>query len=330
MLKTIYQLSFEHNGHGGLRDQIIKVVENTFSSIVRFQALIPENRHSTRVLGTLRQGTGVVINSQGYILTVGYLVMEATEIQVFFPDERHFNAEVVGIDFETGLGLIRVVDPADIDAITLGKASRVSPDQLTLTIGDSVEAQARIITNGRIFEAAPFIGYWEYLLERALYVVPQNPAFGGSPLFNLEGEVIGIVSLQLNQHQGMNLAIPIELFYEIESELIRYGRVVSRQPRTWIGVYHASYQKGIIIVDVMPDAPASQAGLQKGDILTHINEQRVKTEEQLLRQLWKIPVHEKFQVTFFRQKVQCVATIEGIDFYEFYHIGGDSPTFFDH
>ncbi len=330
MLKTIYQLSFEHNGHGGLRDQIIKVVENTFSSIVRFQALIPENRHSTRVLGTLRQGTGVVINSQGYILTVGYLVMEATEIQVFFPDERHFNAEVVGIDFETGLGLIRVVDPADIDAITLGKASRVSSDQLTLTIGDSVEAQARIITNGRIFEAAPFIGYWEYLLERALYVVPQNPAFGGSPLFNLEGEVIGIVSLQLNQHQGMNLAIPIELFYEIESELIRYGRVVSRQPRTWIGVYHAPYQKGIIIVDVMPDAPASQAGLQKGDILTHINEQRVKTEEQLLRQLWKIPVHEKFQVTFFRQNVQCVATIEGIDFYEFYHIGGDSPSFFDH
>lgn len=329
MLKTIYQLSFEHNGHGGLRDQIIKVVENTFASIVRFQAFIPEDRHSTKVLGTLRQGTGVVVNSQGYILTVGYLVMEATEIQVLFADDRHFNAQVVGVDFESGLGLIRVIDPSDIEAITLGKASRVSPDQLTLTIGDSVEAQARVVTNGRIFETGPFIGYWEYLLERALYVVPQNPAFGGSPLFNLEGEVIGIVSLQLNQHQGMNLAIPIELFYEVESELIRYGRVLSRQPRTWIGMYHAPYQKGVIVVDVMPDGPASEAGLQKGDIVTHINEHRVTTEEQFLRQLWAIPVHERFQMTFFRQNIQRVATIDGIDFYEFYHIGGEPMEFFD-
>ena len=327
MIKTIYQLSFEHNGHGGLRDQIIKVVENTFPSIVRFQAYIPEDRHSTKVLGTLRQGTGIVINSQGYILTVGYLVMEATEIQVLFADERQFSAEVVGIDFESGLGLIRLIDSSEVEAITLGKASRVSPDQLTLTIGDSVEAQARIITNGRIFETGPFIGYWEYLLERALYVVPQNPAFGGSPLFNLEGEVIGIISLQLNQHQGMNLAIPIELLYDIESELIRYGRVLSRKPRTWTGIYHAPYQKGILVVDVMPEGPASDAGLQKGDIITHINDDRVKTEEQFLRQLWDIPVHESFQVTFFRQNLQRVVTMKGMDFYDFYNIGGSTDVF---
>lgn len=322
MIKTIYQLSFEHNGHGGLRDQILKVVENTFSSIVRFQAYIPEDRHSTKVLGTLRQGTGIIINSQGYILTVGYLVMEATEIQVLLADDRQFSAEVVGVDFESGLGLIRLLDISEVEAIALGKASRVSPDQLTLTIGDSVEAQARIITNGRIFETGQFIGYWEYLLERALYVVPQNPAFGGSPLFNLEGEVIGIVSLQLNQHQGMNLAIPIELFYEIESELIRYGRVLSRKPRTWTGIYHAPYQKGILVVDVMPEGPASDAGLQKGDIITHINDQRVKTEAHFLHQLWEIPVHQAFQITFFRENYQRVTTIKGIDFYDFYDVGG--------
>ena len=223
MVKTIYQLSFEHNGYGGLRDQIVKVVETTHPSIVRFQAYIPEERHSTKVLGTLRQGTGIVINSQGHILTAGYLVMEATEIQVMFADDSVLQAEVTGIDYESGLGLIRVIDSVDLTPIALENAAGVTTGQLTLTIGDSSEAHARIVTNGRIFETGAFIGYWEYLLERALYVVPQNPAFGGSPLFNLEGEVIGIVSLQLNQHQGMNLAIPIEMLYDIEAELIRYG-----------------------------------------------------------------------------------------------------------
>lgn len=322
MIKTIYQLSFEHNGHGGLRDQIVNVVEKTHPSIVRFQSYIPETRHSSKVLGTLRQGTGVLINPQGHILTAGYLVMEATEIQVMFADENTLRAEVAGIDYESGFGLIRLIDPVDIQPISLGNASRVSQGQLTLTIGDSTEAKARIVTNGRVFDTGPFIGYWEYLLERALYVVPQNPAFGGSPLLNIEGEVIGIVSLQLNQHQGMNLAIPIELLYEVESELIRYGRVMSRRPRTWTGIYHAPFQKGVIVVDVMPDGPAAEAGVQRGDIVTHIAGNRVKTEEQFLRQLWEIPVHTEFQVTLLRKNISHIVDVQGMDFYEFYNIGG--------
>lgn len=325
-MKTIYQLSFEHNGHGGLRDQIVNVVEKTQHSIVRFQAFIPEDRHSSHVLGTVRQGTGIIINPQGYILTAAYLVMEAEDIQVLFADERVVPAEVTGIDYESGLGLIRLTEPNECAPATLGKASRVMPGQLTLTIGDSAEAQARIVTNGRIFDAAPFIGYWEYFLERALYVVPQNPAFGGSPLFNLEGEVIGIVSLQLNQHQGMNLAIPIEMLYEIESELIRFGRVMSRRPRTWTGMYHAPFQKGIIVVDVMPDSPADKSEIQKGDVITHIAGNRVKTEEQFLRQLWEIPVHTEFDVTLYRKNLQLSLTVRGVDVYEFYQIsGGELP-----
>jgi len=322
MIKTIYQLSFEHNGHGGLRDQIVNVVEKTSNAIVRFQAYIPEICHSANILGSVRQGTGVIINSQGYILTAGYLVMEAENIQVAFGDDRIVEAEVTGIDYESGFGLIRLLETTDIQPIILGNSSRVTPGQLTITIGDSAEAQARIVTNGRIADTAPFIGYWEYLLERALYVVPQNPAFGGSPLFNLEGEVIGIVSLQLNQQQGMNLAIPIELLYEIESELIRYGRVMSRRPRTWTGMYHAPYQKGIIVVDVMPDSPADDAGIEKGDLITHIAGNRVKTEEQLLRQLWEIPVHTEFQVALIRKNLQYTLTLCGIDVYDFYNIGG--------
>ncbi len=324
MIKTIYQLSFEHNGHGGLRDQIVNVVEKTSLSIVRFQAYIPEDRHSANILGSVRQGTGVIINSQGYILTAGYLVMEAENIQVVFADDRIVEAEVTGIDYESGFGLLRLLDAGDIQPATLGNSSRVTPGQLTITIGDSAEAQARIVTNGRIAETSPFIGYWEYLLERALYVVPQNPAFGGSPLFNLEGEIIGIVSLQLNQQQGMNLAVPIELLYDIESELIRYGRVMSRPPRTWTGMYHAPYQKGIIVVDVMPDSPADDAGIEKGDMVTHIAGNRVKTEEQFLRQLWEIPVNTEFQVTLIRKNLQYALTVCGIDVYEFYNIGGSS------
>ncbi len=322
MIKTIYQLSFEHNGHGGLRDQIVKVVENSYNSIVSFQAHIPENKHSSNVLGTLRHGTGIVINPQGYVLTAGYLVMEAGEIEVRLADDRVVEAEVTGIDYESGLGLIHLLDVTDLRPISLGNASRVSQGQLTLTIGDSLESQARIVTNGRVYEITSFTGYWEYILERSLYVVPQNPAFGGSPLLNLEGEVIGIVSLQLNQNQGMNLAIPIEMLYEIEAELIRYGRVVSRRPRTWTGIYHAPFRRGVIVVDVMPDGPADQAGIRKGDIITHVAGNRVRTEEQFLRQLWEIPAHSKFGVQLLRRDAQHTVSVIGTSFYEFYDLGG--------
>lgn len=322
MIKTIYQLSFEHNGFGGLRDQIVSVVQQTEEGIVRFQAYIPEDCASSKVLGSIRQGTGVLINTNGYILTVGYLIMEATEIQVIFSDDTVEEAEVVGIDFDSGLGLLRLQAPCGLPPLRLGNSSRVTHDQLTITIGASTGEQSRIVTNGRVFATESFIGYWEYLLERAFYVVPQNPAFGGSPLLNLDGEVVGMISLQLNQHQGMNLAIPIELLYQTESELIQYGRIVSRPPKTWIGVYHAPYTRGIIVIDVVEGGPAEQAGLQKGDIMTHINDTRITSEEHFLRQLWDIPIHTPFEVTFIRNSAHHALRIWGIDRYDFYDVGG--------
>ena len=327
MVKTIYQLSFEHNGHGGLRDQLVKVVGKTQAAIVRFQAYIPEHCHSSEILGSVRQGTGVIINPQGHILTVGYLIMEATEVQVIFADDSVAQAQVAGIDFESGLGILRLVNPTDISPITLGHSGLVANEQLTLTIGGSTGEQTRIITNGRIFATDQFIGYWEYLLDRAFYVVPQNPAFGGSPLLNIEGELIGIVSLQLNQHQGMNLAIPVELLASIEGELIKYGRVLSRSPKTWIGVYHAPYTEGVIVIDVVAEGPADKAGLRKGDILTHINNTCLESEEHFLRQLWEIPIHSQFQITFLRRNTRQSLRMWGIDRYEFYNIGGPAEYF---
>lgn len=322
MVKTIYQLSFEHNGYGGLRDQIVKVVQNTEEAIVRFQSFIPEHCHSSKVLGNVRQGTGILLDSRGHILTVGYLIMEATEVQVVFADDTVGEAEVIGIDFESGFGLLRLISVHDFTPISLGQSTRVARDQLTLTIGGSTGEQTRIVTNGRIFSTDQFIGYWEYLLKRAFYVVPQNPAFGGSPLLNIEGEVIGIISLQLNQHQGMNLAIPIELFYHVEGELVKYGRVVSRSPRTWIGIYHAPYTEGLIVIDVVEEGPAHAAGLKKGDIITHINHIKITSEEQFLQQLWKIPIHSQFHVAFVRQNKQHTVRLWGLDRYEFYDVGG--------
>lgn len=327
MVKTIYQLSFEHNGHGGLRDQIVNVVEKTQSSIVRFQSYIPEQCRSSKILGSVRQGTGVLINAQGHILTVSYLIMEATEIHVIFDDDNTVQAQVAGIDFESGLGILQLDIPVDIPPITLGHSSQVATEQLTLIIGGSTGEQTRIVTNGRIFATDQFIGYWEYLLERAFYVVPQNPAFGGSPLLNIEGEVIGIVSLQLNQRQGMNLAIPVDLLYAIEGELIKFGRVLSRSPKAWIGVYHAPYTEGVIIIDVVSEGPAEKAGLRKGDLITHINGVKIISEDQFLRQLWEIPLHSQFQLTCLRQNTKKIFTLWGIDRYEFYNIGGSSEYF---
>jgi len=320
MAQIVYQLSYEHNGHVGLKDQILQIVDQIRPSVVRVQANIPEERPSSRILGTFRQGTGILIDEE-HVLTVGYLILEASTAQITLDGGRQVPARLLGIDLESGLGVLQVLEPTETATLKLGSSEEVSVGDLTLIMG-SMEENTRVVSNGRIFAIQSFVGYWEYMLDEAFLVVPPNPAFGGSPLVSFEGKCIGVVSLQISEPQGMNLAIPIDLFHSIKEELLKYGRVLSRAPRSWLGVYHILIQEGMAVVGVVAEGPADKAGIQRGDIITHLNGIEISSDTDFLHHLWSVPVGEKLHLTIQRNGVTQEIVVRSEDRYRFYQTTG--------
>ncbi len=320
MAQIVYQLSYEHNGHVGLKDQILQIVDKVRPSVVRVQASISETSPSSRVLGTFRQGTGVLID-EIHVLTVGYLILEADTAQITLDDGQQVPAKLLGVDLESGFGVLRALEPVGQWPISLGSSEEANVGDLTVTIG-SLEENTRIITNGRIFAIQPFVGYWEYMLDEAILVVPPNPAFGGSPLLNFQGECIGIISLQLSEPQAMNLAIPIDIFHSIKDELLKFGRVLSRPSRSWLGVYHVLVAEGMAVAGVVAGGPGDKAGIQRGDIITHLNGIEISSDADFLQQLWSTSVGDKLELTILRNGVTYEITVRSEDRYKFYKTTG--------
>lgn len=316
MAQIVYQFSYEHNGHVGLKDQMLEIINRVQPSVVRIQVKVQEERPSSRVLGTLRQGTGVLID-QEHVLTVGYLILEADTVQITLDSGQQVPAKLLGIDFESGLGVLRVLEPIESWSMKLGSSEEANVGDLTLIIG-SLEENTRVVSNGRIFSIQSFVGYWEYMLDEALLVVPPNPAFGGSPLINFQGQCIGIVSLQISEPQGMNLAIPIDLFHAIKDELLKYGKIISRPPRSWLGVYHVLVQEGMAVIGVVAGGPVDKAGVQRGDLITHLDGMEISSDADFLQHLWSIPVGEKLDLTIRRNGITYEITVRSKDRYQFY------------
>lgn len=316
MAQIVYQLSYEHNGHIGLKDQILHVLDQVRPSVVRVQAEIPEERPSSRILGTFRQGTGILIDDE-HVLTVGYLILEAENAEITLDSGQQAQAKLLGIDLESGLGVLRIIEPIEGWPMKLGSSEEVNVGDITLTLG-SLEENTRVISNGRVLSIQSFIGYWEYMLDEAIMVVPPNPAFGGSPLLNFEGQCIGVISLQISEPQGTNLAIPIDLFHSTKDELLKHGRIVSRPSRSWLGVYHILALEGMAVVGVVAGGPADKAGLQRGDIITHLNGMEISGDSEFLHQVWSIPVGEKLDVTIKRNNTTREISVRSEDRYKFY------------
>jgi len=198
--------------------------------VVGIKVQVPRDRPSVLTLGPERWGSGVIFDPVGYALTVSYVLLDAGSIEVSLRDGRTVPGKLVGLDLEVGLGVVKLDGPGPWPAATVGDSSGVSVGQATATVGVD-EDNDLVVTSGSVTEIRGFAGYWEYMLDRAFVVSPYNPAFGGSPLVNVNGEVIGITSLRLGERPAVNLAIPIEKFLPGKDELIQKGRVASRKPR---------------------------------------------------------------------------------------------------
>jgi S1-C subfamily serine protease len=214
-------------------DSSVELVKHLLQSVVYIHTTVGKDHPSTRILGNERLGSGVVVDTSGLILTVNYVVMGAQTIYVAFQKGRRVKAELVAQDFEVGLALIRVKRDGLV-AAELAAADSVERCDEVVLLG-TMGPQERRATGGLITYLGEFEAYWEYLLDRGIVTNAPNPGYGGGGLFTMAGRLAGTVALNLNEIARSSLAIPVDFYRTHRDEMLRFGRVVSRPRRAWLG-----------------------------------------------------------------------------------------------
>jgi S1-C subfamily serine protease len=254
-------------------------------SIVALRATIPEDAFTAGTLGTLREGSGVVIDEDGLVLTIGYLITEAEEVWLTTSGGRVVPAHALAYDQVTGFGLVQALGPLELPAIELGSSS-------SARIGEPVlfaDGQGRAV-EAEIVAKQEFAGYWEYLLEEAIFIAPAHPSWGGAALIAADGKLLGIGSLRLQMSRAgevadINMAVPIDLLPPILDDLVTSGRA-NRPPRPWLGVFSAESDGDVVVMSVAEGSPAAHAGLQRGDVISDIRDAEVDGLADFYRKLW--------------------------------------------
>jgi S1-C subfamily serine protease len=259
-------------------DQILK-------SVVAVRGIIPDDAYTADTLGTRREGSGVVIKDSGLVLTIGYLITEAEEVWLTAHDGRVVAAHPLGYDQETGFGLLQALGPLNLPALEFGDATLAELGQsVTLIDGIGEFVDAKIVAKQE------FAGYWEYLLDEAIFTTPAHPSWGGAALVDGDGKLIGIGSLRLQMSQGgevadINMIVPINLLTPILDDLTTRGQV-NKPARPWLGAFSAESNGEVIVMSVAEGSPADQAGLKRGDVISEIRDGEVDGLADFYRKIW--------------------------------------------
>ncbi|MCW5575144.1 MAG: serine protease [Burkholderiales bacterium] len=254
-------------------------------SVVKLTVRAVADARSARTLGPQREGTGVVIDSSGLVMTIGYLVTEADTVELATADGRKFAANVVGHDNATGLGLVRSLQPLPVKPVDFGQSSVASPRDMVLIVGFDGVAPAYIVSK------RPFVGYWEYLLDEAIYTAPATVNWQGAALLSREGKLLGIGSLAVGDAIGKggipgNMFVPIDTLKPVLGDFIANGRATTK-PRPWLGISSQEVQGKVIVTRVTAEGPAEEAGLQAGDVIVGLSGQPLKGQADFYTRLWK-------------------------------------------
>ena len=254
-------------------------------SVVRLRSTAFGGARSSSTLGAQREGTGVVVDATGLVLTIGYLILEAETIELSTADGTTFPATVVGYDSATGFGLLRSLRPLPIAPITIGRSSSVATRDRVLIVGFDGVAPALVVSR------RPFVGWWEYLLDEAIYTAPVTVNWSGAALLDHEGKLLGIGSLSVNDAMGSdsqvpgNMFVPIDLLRPVLSDLVAQGKS-SVSPRPWLGVQTQEVQGNVIVTRVSPDSPADKAAMRPGDVIVALGGETVASQVDFYTRLW--------------------------------------------
>jgi S1-C subfamily serine protease len=263
-------------------------LDHALASVVGVRTIVPADAFTAETLGTERAGHGVLIRGNGLVLTIGYLITEAETIWVTLSDGRSVQGHVIGYDQETGFGLVQALAKLDVPALEIGQSSAVSIGERIVVGGAGGRARS---VAGRVVAKQEFAGYWEYVLDEAIFTAPSHPNWGGTALIGPAGDLLGIGSLQL-QHavdkekpQNINMVVPIDLLKPIFDDLMKTGRR-SGPPRPWLGLYATEVENRLVIVGLADRGPAKKADLRNGDIVLSVAGKDVSDLASLFRRIW--------------------------------------------
>ena len=287
-------------------------VQKVESAMLGLKVRARANAASSARLGVHRFASAVIVDPRGYALTVSYAVMDAVEIEAVRRDGRTVAATPAGFDLDSGLALVKL-EGSDWKPAALGQSRDVTAGTLTGTVGID-EDNDLIHVTGSVKSVRRFSASWEYMLERAFIVTPASASWGGSVLVNERGEVVGIGSLRLGEKPSYtNLFIPLERVLPVKDEIIATGRVQSRAPRPWLGIYTSVDHDGITIDGFSPIGPAAQAGFQRGDRIVSVNGVDVRSQEEFYETLWKHRAGEVIKLSVERNDRVVVIPVQSVD-----------------
>ena len=264
-------------------------LERAFDAVVMVRSEVPADAYSAANLGTERAGYGAVIREDGLVLTIGYLINEASQIWITTNRGRVVGGYPLAYDHTTGFGLVQPLGKLDVPHLSRGLAAEANIGDSAFVIGHGGRPHS---LKTRIIAKQEFAGYWEYVLDEALFVAPAHPQWGGAALLDTLGNLIGTGSLLVQQEVNgqpfpVNMFVPIDLLHPILDAMLTTGRS-PHPPRPWLGMSTQDPGGTLVVARLTPGGPAARAGVRLGDVVVGVGGSPVKGLAEFFRAVWRL------------------------------------------
>ncbi|HEU5282826.1 MAG TPA: S1C family serine protease [Burkholderiales bacterium] len=290
-------------------------LRRALDAVIMLRAEVPEDAFTAAILGTERLGNGVVIREDGLVLTIGYLITEARSVWLTTNAGGVVEGYPLAYDFATGFGLVQPLGKLDAPALARGSSRSCPLGGSAVVIGHGGAEHA---LKARIVDKREFAGYWEYVLDEALFTAPAHPQWGGSALIAADGRLAGIGSLLVDelvegQQVQANMFVPVELLEPILDDLVTRGQT-ARPVRPWLGMYTTEANKQLVVAGVAPGGPAARAGVRQGDVVVQVAGERASGLADLFRKIWRLgPVGVEVPLILSRAGAQLQVRLRSAD-----------------
>ena len=258
-------------------------------AVVMVRAEVPDDAYTAGTLGTERGGNGAVIREDGLVLTIGYLITEASQIWLTTNRGAVAAGYPLAYDRATGFALLQPLGKLNAPHLRRGLASDVKVGDSAFVIGHGGRAHS---LKTRLVGKREFAGSWEYLLDEALFTAPAHPQWGGTALLDAQGGLIGIGSLLVQQEvdgeaSHANMFVPIDLLAPILDTMLQTSRS-PHPPHPWLGMATQDAEGKLVVGRLSPGGPAQRAGIQVGDVVVDVGGLRVRGLAELFRAVWRL------------------------------------------